>query len=238
MKQRLVASMAKKKNKPLLSPNTKLLLIVLLIPVALTLYIFAYFNWQHIKGLSIFDEFAEKSVYHQIQEQFDLAIPIEYIPVYVAAEQKYNVPWTLLAAHHRVETRFSSMKKLESPVGAEGHLQFMPCTFVGWKHPSCKGLGQGEIPKKDKMNPEVIKKYGGYGVDANGDGKADPYDIEDAVYSAAKFLSIAGIKEGQFKKAIFQYNHSDEYVEDILHFYHQYRDYGDQLKQIALEEAK
>lgn len=109
------------------------------------------------------ERFTEKSVYQQIQDQFDLEIPIEYIPVYVAAEQKYNVPWTLLAAHHRVETRFSTMRTLISPVGAEGHMQFMPCTFVGWKHPSCKDLGLGEIPEKDKTNPAVIKNMVGMG---------------------------------------------------------------------------
>lgn len=225
-----------KKNKPMLSPKVKIFLIVLLIPIALTTYIIAFFSWQQIRTLPFLEQFAEKSVYQQIQEQFDLEIPIEYIPVYVAAEEKYDVPWTLLAAHHRVETRFSTMKTLVSPVGAEGHMQFMPCTFVGWKHPSCKGLGQGDIPKKDKTNPAIIKKYGGYGVDANDDGVADPFDIEDAVFSAAKFLSQAGVKDGQLKKAIFQYNHSDQYVEDILHYYKQYRDYGDQLKIIALEK--
>ncbi|WP_274310319.1 lytic transglycosylase domain-containing protein [Solibacillus daqui] len=226
----------KKQKKPILSPNVKLFLIVLLIPIALTIYIFAYFSWQQIRELPFMEHFAEKSVYQQIQEQFDLAIPIEYIPVYVAAEEEYGVPWTLLAAHHRVETRFSTMKTLVSPVGAEGHLQFMPCTFVGWKHPSCKGLGQGEIPEKDKTNPNIIKKYGGYGVDANGDGVADPFDIEDAVFSAAKFLSLAGVKDGQFKKAIFQYNHSDEYVQDVLHFYNQYKEYDEQLKLVALKK--
>lgn len=225
-----------KKKKPIISPNVKLFLIVLLIPIALTVYIFAYFSWQQIRELPFMEQFAEKSVYQQIQEQFDLAIPIEYIPIYVAAEEKYGVPWTLLAAHHRVETRFSTMKTLVSPVGAEGHLQFMPCTFVGWQHPSCKGLGQGDIPDKDKTNPAIIKKYGGYGVDANGDGVADPFNMEDAVFSAAKFLSIAGVKDGQFKKAIYQYNHSDEYVQDILHYYNQYKDYGDQLKLIALND--
>lgn len=227
-----------KKKQPLLSPKVKIYLIVLLIPISLTIYIFAFFSWQQIRGLPFIDRFTEKSVYQQIQDQFDLEIPIEYIPVYVAAEEKYNVPWTLLAAHHRVETRFSTMRTLISPVGAEGHLQFMPCTFVGWKHPSCKDLGLGEIPEKDKTNPAVIKKYGGYGVDANGDGIADPFDIEDAIFSAAKFLSIAGVRNGELKKAVFQYNHSDAYVEDVLYYYKQYRDYGEQLKQIAMGDTK
>lgn len=228
--------MTKQQKKPLLSPATKLFFIILLIPIAITVYIFVYINWQQLRSLPFFDEFTEKSVYEQIQTNFDLAIPIEYIPVYVAAEEKYSVPWTLLAAHHRIETRFSTMSTLVSPVGAEGHMQFMPCTFVGWKHPSCKGLGEGDISEKDKTNPAMIKKYGGYGVDANGDGIADPFDIEDAVFSAANFLSRAGVSNGQLKKAIYQYNHSEKYVADVLYYYKQYRDYGDQLKQLASRE--
>lgn len=150
------------------------------------------------------------------------SIPEEFIPVYQAAEQEYGVPWELLAAHHRVETRFSTMDPMLSPAGAEGPLQFMPCTFVGWSHPTCSGLGKGNIPNQDKVNPAVIKKYGGYGVDANGDGKADPYDIEDAVFSAAAYLKAHGAAEGKLKKAIYSYNHSDQYVEDVLHYFHAY----------------
>ena len=53
-------------------------------------------------------------------------IPAQFIPIYKAAEQKYGVPWNLLAAHHRVETRFSSINPMLSPVGAEGHMQVRP----------------------------------------------------------------------------------------------------------------
>ena len=230
--------MAKKKTKkPLISPSVKLFLIVLLIPVSITLYIFAYFGWQQIRESSLFSGLTERSVYEQIQDNFDLAIPIEYIPVYVAAEQKYKVPWTLLAAHHRIETRFSTMTTLISPVGAEGHLQFMPCTFVGWKHPSCKGLGKGRFQKKIKQIPLLLKNMVVTGSMRNGDGIADPFDLEDAVFSAANFLSIAGVAKGELKKAIFQYNHSDEYVQDVLYYYKMYRDYDAQLKQIALKNS-
>ena len=61
-------------------------------------------------------------------------IPEQYIPVYQEAAETYGIPWTLFAAHHRIETRFSTMDPLLSPVGAEGHMQFMPCTFVGWSY--------------------------------------------------------------------------------------------------------
>lgn len=114
----------------------------------------------------------------------------------------------------------------------------MPCTFVGWKHPSCSGLGKGNISKAELMSPEAIKKYGGYGVDANDDGIADPYDIEDAVYSAANYLSKYGAANGDVKQAVFQYNHSDEYVEKVLHYFNLYNDYHDELKQAMLLNDK
>ena len=151
-----------------------------------------------------------------------MSIPEEYIPIYKDAAETYGIPWTLLAAHHRIETRFSTMDPLLSPVGAEGHMQFMPCTFVGWTYPGCGGLGQGDIPEHDKTNPEVIKEYGGYGVDANGDGIADPYDIEDAMHSAAKYLANSGAADGNYEKAIFNYNRSEKYVQDVLYFFNEF----------------
>ncbi|EMF45474.1 hypothetical protein B481_3354 [Planococcus halocryophilus Or1] len=154
----------------------------------------------------------------------EFKIPEENIPLYKEAADAYNIPWTLLAAHHRIETRFSTMDPLLSPVGAEGHLQFMPCTFVGWSHPSCSGQGQGDISEEDKVNLDVIAYYGGYGVDGNGDGIADPYNLEDSLYSAANYLSQNGAAEGDLENAIFQYNHSEEYVADVLHYYHLYEE--------------
>ena len=63
-------------------------------------------------------------------------------------------------------------------------------------------LGREIFRNHEKTDPKVIEKYGGYGVDANGDGVADPFDIEDAIFSAANFLSQAGVKEGKMKKRL------------------------------------
>ncbi|HVD41059.1 MAG TPA: lytic murein transglycosylase [Solirubrobacterales bacterium] len=54
-----------------------------------------------------------------------------------------------------------------------------------------------------------------YGVDANGDGVADPNNPEDAIYAAARYLSAAGMPEDVWG-AIFAYNHADWYVEEVL----------------------
>jgi hypothetical protein len=54
-----------------------------------------------------------------------------------------------------------------------------------------------------------------YGVDANGDGVADPYNPEDAIFAAASYLSAAGMPEDTYA-AIFAYNHADWYVAEVL----------------------
>jgi murein DD-endopeptidase MepM/ murein hydrolase activator NlpD len=54
-----------------------------------------------------------------------------------------------------------------------------------------------------------------YGVDANGDGVADPYNPEDAIFAAARYLRVAGMP-GDTYGAIYSYNHADWYVAEVL----------------------
>lgn len=196
-------------------------MIILLVPIAVTTFTLSAIIWTSVQHPELIKKSASTLLEFQ-DRHTGTTIPEEYIPIYKDAAEEYNIPWTLLAAHHRIETRFSTMDPLLSPAGAEGHMQFMPCTFVGWSYPGCSGLGKGDIPEKDKTDPAIIKQHGGYGVDANGDGIADPYDIEDAIFSAANYLSKSGAADGDIEKAIFHYNHSDKYVEDVLWFFNEF----------------
>jgi hypothetical protein len=54
-----------------------------------------------------------------------------------------------------------------------------------------------------------------YGLDANGDGRKDPYNPVDAVCAAAHYLKIAGGGKDLYN-AIFAYNHADWYVQEVL----------------------
>jgi hypothetical protein len=54
-----------------------------------------------------------------------------------------------------------------------------------------------------------------YGMDASGDGKADPYNAADAIYSAARYLSAAGAST-DLPRAIYAYNHAQWYVDQVL----------------------
>jgi len=72
-----------------------------------------------------------------------------------------------------------------SSAGAIGWMQFMPDTWYRW------------------------------GVDADGDGVADPWNPTDAVYSAARYLAAAG-GATDISRAVYAYNHADWYVNEVL----------------------
>ena len=54
-----------------------------------------------------------------------------------------------------------------------------------------------------------------YGVDANEDGRKDPYNPVDAIFAAARYLKAAGGGE-DLREAIFAYNHAGWYVDSVL----------------------
>jgi murein DD-endopeptidase MepM/ murein hydrolase activator NlpD len=72
-----------------------------------------------------------------------------------------------------------------SSAGAVGWMQFLPSTWQA------------------------------YGVDANKDGKKDPYNPVDAIFAAARYLNAAGYEQS-VRRAIFAYNHADWYVDSVL----------------------
>lgn len=106
------------------------------------------------------------------------------VAIYKQAENRYHVPWQILAAINSVETNYGRDLSVSS-AGAEGWMQFMPETWAQW------------------------------GVDANGDGKKDPYDPRDAIFAAARYLQANGAPQ-RLREAIFAYNHANWYVEDVM----------------------
>lgn len=149
-------------------------------------------------------------------------VPQEFKKLYKKIADKYGIDWQLLAGIHRVETAFSS-NVTKSSAGAIGHTQFMRCTWAGWSAGGCSGsLGDSNIPKKEYTDPKVIKKGNGEGVDGNGNGKADPMEISDALSATAKKLKKDGASESP-EKAVFSYNHSSEYVSKVIGHYKAYK---------------
>jgi len=135
-------------------------------------------------------------------------IPAEYLQIYHDAGEAYGVPWNLLAAIHKVETDFGQVLAVSS-AGAIGHMQFMPKTWIGWSYP-------GVPSSLELTSVALINQYGGYGVDGDGDGKADPNNACDAIYAAANYLAANGAADGDYSAAVYAYNHADWYVEKVL----------------------
>ncbi len=72
----------------------------------------------------------------------------------------------------------------------------------------------------------IPQTWAGYGADANGDGKADIFNINDAALGAARYLCANGgnlrTAAGQ-ERAILAYNHSDQYLAQVLALSDAYR---------------
>lgn len=71
---------------------------------------------------------------------------------------------------------------------AIGPLQFIPSTWATW------------------------------GTDGDGDGVADPHDIDDAAMTAARYLCADGhdlTSDAGWADAVFSYNHSQAYIDDV-----------------------
>ena len=61
----------------------------------------------------------------------------------------------------------------------------------------------------------IPSSWEAYGLDANGDGRKDPYNPVDAICAAASYLKAAGGADDLYD-AIFAYNHADWYVQEVL----------------------
>jgi membrane-bound lytic murein transglycosylase B len=61
--------------------------------------------------------------------------------------------------------------------------------------------------------------------DGNDDGVADPSNVFDAAYAAGRYLCASGgdLRTGEgWTRAIFSYNHSDDYVRSVLNYANYY----------------
>lgn len=110
----------------------------------------------------------------------------EYAGLYLAAQARTGTPWQLIAAVHRVETGQRGDTAVTSYAGAVGPMQFMPATFRA------------------------------YALDGDGNGTKTITDVDDAVFSAANYLRAGGADKGVYSTALYHYNHSNTYVNNVL----------------------
>jgi murein DD-endopeptidase MepM/ murein hydrolase activator NlpD len=128
-----------------------------------------------------------------------ISIPVSFTSAPLSPQQvplsTLHVLWQQAGSAYGIPWQvLASINKIESnfgqnmgpsSAGAVGWMQFMPSTWLRW------------------------------GVDANDDGIADPWNATDAIYAAARYLAAAG-GEADISRGVFAYNHADWYVREVL----------------------
>jgi murein DD-endopeptidase MepM/ murein hydrolase activator NlpD len=100
-----------------------------------------------------------------------------------------------------------------SSAGAVGWMQFMPSTWDRW------------------------------GMDGDGDGIADPWNPQDAIFAAARYLAAAGGAQ-DLSRAVLAYNHAQWYVDEVLQLAQTFGEGGIDLTyrldrlQVSLDQAR
>ncbi|WP_242909657.1 C40 family peptidase [Actinomadura terrae] len=117
-------------------------------------------------------------------------IPADYLALYRQAASNYGIPWEILAAIGSIESDHGRSKA--------------PGVQSGENHVGAGGPMQF-----------LASTWASFGVDGNHDGKKNRYDPADAIPATANYLRHNGAPP-KMRTALFAYNHSNAYVDDVL----------------------
>jgi cell wall-associated NlpC family hydrolase len=138
-------------------------------------------------------------------------IPTNYLALYERAALRYGVDWAVLAAigkiecdHGRSQAPGCNPPGTMNSAGATGPMQFLDSTWRARTPPMT--VPQPGPPAADGA---------GYATDGDGDGIANVWDPADAIAGAARLLRANGAP-ADYRAAIFAYNHSSSYVDEVL----------------------
>lgn len=122
-------------------------------------------------------------------------IPPAYMALYVSTGRTFSIDWAVLAAIGKIETDHG---RSTSP-GVRTGVNFAGC---------CAGPMQFSIVGSRST-------WSAYGRDDDRDGQANVYSPGDAIPAAGRYLHASGAPKN-YRAAIFAYNHSQAYVDNVL----------------------
>jgi hypothetical protein len=133
----------------------------------------------------------EESGGHGVSALARAEIPPEYLRLYLQAAARYGLDWAILAGIGRVE-----------------------CDHGRDSAPSCTREGAVNSAGAGGPMQFLASTWAEYGVDAEGEGPPDRWNPADAIFGAANYLRASGAP-GDYREAIYAYNHAGWYVEEV-----------------------
>jgi cell wall-associated NlpC family hydrolase len=124
-------------------------------------------------------------------------IPPGYLALYVRAGATYGIPWPVLAAVGDMESDHGRSREPGVRSGENSAGAGGPMQFLSGT-------------------------WNSFGVDGNHDGRKNRYDPADAIPAAARYLKHNGAPR-KMRTALYRYNHSWDYVDDVLARAHDYQ---------------
>jgi cell wall-associated NlpC family hydrolase len=119
-------------------------------------------------------------------------IPADYLLLYEQAGLAFDVPWELLAGIGKVE-----------------------CDHGRNPDPACWQEGKTNAAGAGGPMQFLASTWAAYGLDGDNNGIADRWDPADAIVSAANYLKASGAPD-DLPAAVYAYNHSQTYVQQVL----------------------
>jgi hypothetical protein len=126
-------------------------------------------------------------------------IPAAYLGLYEQAAARCGLDWAILAG----------IGKMECDHGRDAD-------------PACRREGATNSAGAGGPMQFIAQTWTQYGLDGDGDGRIDRWDPADAIYAAANYLHQSGAP-GDYRSAIFAYNHAGWYVADVERWAARYR---------------
>jgi hypothetical protein len=126
-------------------------------------------------------------------------IPARYLRLYMQAAQRYGLDWAIVAGIGKVE-----------------------CDHGRSPDPSCSREGSTNSAGAGGPMQFIAATWARYAMDGDADGVASRWDPADAIFASARYLAASGAP-GDYRRAIFAYNHADWYVADVETWAARYR---------------
>jgi hypothetical protein len=142
-----------------------------------------------------------------------------------SAQPGCGLQWWLLAGIGRVESNHGRYGGASLTAGGESRPHIIGPALDGTAYDYIADTDGGRLDGDPRLDHAVgpmqfiPSTWALYGIDADNDRVASPFDINDAALAAGRYLCAAGgdltTAAGQ-RRAVLAYNHSDEYLALVL----------------------